>query len=176
MDYHPTPPFLCDVGELKLILASVLRTQRLPGERPDDLTPLTDSNWVANVLGMLEIQKASPSGRPETVAPSPSPSSSFSSSPPVLTSSTAAPWATAAGYTSGRRQVAPGVSVPLRSPVLPPQPPPPPMKAQQAITHAQQQQGPGAQINQGGDQSKPQLKTKWPGLGVKLYRAVLRAE
>lgn len=27
--------------------------QHLPQERSDDLTPLTDHNWVANILGML---------------------------------------------------------------------------------------------------------------------------
>ncbi|CAD6575661.1 MAG: hypothetical protein CYPHOPRED_005760 [Cyphobasidiales sp. Tagirdzhanova-0007] len=72
--------------------------KRLPQERPDDLTPLTDSNWVANVIGMLEIKRHSPGG-------------SSSSEEAIIS----APWATnAAG--PGRKLVAPGVSVPFRSP------------------------------------------------------------
>lgn len=33
-------------------------TKHLPRERADDLTPLTDHNWVANTLGMLEKNSA----------------------------------------------------------------------------------------------------------------------
>lgn len=69
--------------------------QRLPWERPDDLTPLTDANWVANMLGMLEQYQSSPVGK---------------------ISSTAAP--RNARLSEDRVQIAEGVSIPNRMPTV----------------------------------------------------------
>jgi hypothetical protein len=83
--------------------------QRLPPERADDLTPLTDHNWVANVLGMLEKEVAatplSSSGALGVLS-----NTSASTARPLT--SIGAPWAN-----QTRRQVAPSVTVPLRYPL-----------------------------------------------------------
>lgn len=53
------------------LITSHILFQRLPSEKPHDLTPLTDSNWVANVLGMLDDLPAHlQSTQTSTAAPS----------------------------------------------------------------------------------------------------------
>ena len=70
--------------------------QRLPVDKKDDLTPLSDPNWVASILGLLETtQLHAPS------APSPSPSSISA----YVASSAAPP-----------RTIAPGIELPNRTP------------------------------------------------------------
>jgi type 2A phosphatase activator TIP41 len=110
--------------------------QRLPRERPDDLTPLTDSNWVANALGMLENDR---------------PSASTARPVPSVTSATGAPWAAAS---QARQQIAPGVSIPVRTPLsMPPAP--------AAL--------PSTGIEAAGESSRK----KWKGIGTRLEVAVL---
>lgn len=65
---------------------------RLPREQAEDLTPLTDPNWVATNLGMLEQTSSElPAGGGAAISVSP---------------------------TSSRRAVAAGISVPVRHPVV----------------------------------------------------------
>jgi type 2A phosphatase activator TIP41 len=59
------------------------QTQCLPSDRKDDLTPLTDPEWVARILGMLE------SDRPPNP---PSPPSFIAPDNQRLSSQTRAPW------------------------------------------------------------------------------------
>ena len=136
-------------------------TQRIPGERPDDLTPLTDSNWVANVLGMLEQD-----ARTTTSQSSATGAASFTRAPGAEMGGTGAPWAASAltnNAMNGRRQVAPGVSLPVRTPMLPqPQAAPITSTASPSVGASAQTQSPQAKG-----------RKAWQGLGTKLEVARL---
>lgn len=119
--------------------------QRLPRERADDLTPLTDHNWVAGVLGMLE-KEASITSRPGSAS-----LALGGRAAPMATvseASTSAPW------TAARRQVLPNVSLPVRVTASPAQ-------VLTVTESEQQQQQPTMPFAHG-------AQRPWSGLGTHL--------
>lgn len=126
--YEQVKSVRCTLGLLTWRL-TLARLQRLPRERPDDLTPLTDSNWVANALGMLENDRATAARPPAGAA-----------------TGTAAPWAASASASPSRQQIAPGVSIPIRTPV--------PVQQQQTATPSPAPAGGRAPQEDGGKKAK----------------------
>ncbi|KAK9899918.1 TIP41-domain-containing protein [Cystobasidium minutum MCA 4210] len=119
--------------------------KRLPRERADDLTPLTDHNWVAGVLGMLE-KEASITSRPGSAS-----LALGGRAAPMATvseASTSAPW------TAARRQVLPNVSLPVRVTASPAQ-------VLTVTESEQQQQQPTMPFAHG-------AQRPWSGLGTHL--------